>query len=100
MKIVSVAGMRTPDVGQLAEQALRQSPYYFLRQLACDFQGGVLTLRGRVPSRQLAVRAEAIVARVDGVEAVANLLEIGEPLHRTSDQVVPADSPPRRKPAA
>lgn len=79
MKIVSDTGTHGPHVGQLAEQALRQSPYYFLRQLTCEFRDGVLTLLGRVPSRQLAARAEAIVARIEGVEAVANRLEIGEP---------------------
>lgn len=93
MKIVSAAG--TPDAGQLAESALRQSPYYFLRQVACEFQCGLLTLRGRVPSRQLAARAEAIVGRVEGVEVVANLLEIGEPAIAVGDSV-----PPRRRPAA
>lgn len=100
MKIVSAAGRQLPDVGQLAEQALRQSPYYFLRQLACEFQCGVLMLRGRVPSRQLAARAEAIVARVEGVDVVANLLEIGEPASVLRRDPAGSESPPRRKPAA
>jgi osmotically-inducible protein OsmY len=39
----------------------------------------VLTLQGRVPYRQLRQLAEAIVARVDGVELVANEVEVVEP---------------------
>jgi osmotically-inducible protein OsmY len=50
-----------------------------LKSLRCRYTSGVLTLQGRVPYRQLRQLAEAIVARVDGVELVANEVEVVEP---------------------
>ncbi len=79
MKILPLPVSHEPDVGKLAERKLRESPYYFLKRLTCDYLEGVLTLRGRVPFHQLATCAEVIVSRVDGVEAVVNCLEVGEP---------------------
>jgi len=79
MKILSLPVSCEPDVGELAEQRLHESPYHFLKRLKCDIHEGVLTLRGHVPYPQLASCAEAIVSRVDGVDAIINCLEIGEP---------------------
>jgi hypothetical protein len=79
MKILPLPVSHEPDVGKLAERRLRESPYYFLKRLKCDYLDGILTLRGRVPYYQLATCAEAIVSRVDGVEVVVNCLEVGEP---------------------
>jgi osmotically-inducible protein OsmY len=79
MKILPLPVSQQPDAGQLAERLLRESPYYFLRQLKCHYLDGILTLRGRVPFHQLVTCAETIVSRVDGVEAVVNCLEVGEP---------------------
>ncbi len=67
-------------IAEIAEQRLRQSPYFFLKNLACRFDAGVLTLCGRVPYRQRKQFAESIVSRVEGVERVANLVEVVDPL--------------------
>ncbi len=67
---------------EIAEQRLRQSPYFFLKALRCRFDAGVLTLVGRVPYRQLRHVAEVIVARVDGVEQVVNQVEVIDPAGR------------------
>jgi osmotically-inducible protein OsmY len=62
-----------------AELRLRQSPYFYLKGLQCRFDAGVLTLCGRVPYRQLKHLAEAIVSRVEGVQRVANEVEVVDP---------------------
>jgi hypothetical protein len=67
------------EIGEIAERRLRASPYFFLKMLRCDFEGGVLTLRGHVPYRQLKQFAESIVSRVNGVEEVVNYVEVLDP---------------------
>ena len=69
----------TPSVQQLAERRLRESPYYFLKQVTCHFEAGVLTLRGTVPLWQLRQFAESIVARVEGVRSIENEVEVFDP---------------------
>jgi hypothetical protein len=82
MKILSVATPLAPEqVVALAERKLRESPYFFLRELRCQFHDGVLTLRGRVPYRQLLKVAETIVGRVPGVEDIVNRVEVVDPMH-------------------
>jgi osmotically-inducible protein OsmY len=78
-KIAAPSVARKPSPAELAEEKLRASPYYFLKRVDCEFAEGVLTLHGCVPIAQLARCAETIVARVEGVEAVINCIEIGEP---------------------
>ena len=68
-----------PTIAEIAEQRLRQSPYFFLKSLRCQFESGVLTLCGRVPYWQLKHLAETIVSRVEGVHHVANQVEVVDP---------------------
>jgi hypothetical protein len=67
------------EIAEIAEAALRQSSYFELRDVACDFSGGVLTLRGRVPSYHLKQLAQASVADVPGVVEVDNRVEVVTP---------------------
>ncbi|MEX2112869.1 MAG: BON domain-containing protein [Pirellulales bacterium] len=69
----------TTTPADIAQQRLRQSPYFYLKSLSCRFDSGVLTLQGRVPYLPLRHVAEAIVARVDGVQRVANEVEVIDP---------------------
>lgn len=86
MKILETSvGATATDAGEIAQRRLRESPYFFLRSLTCQFDGGVVTLRGRVPYGQLKQFAEAIVCRVEGVEQVVNRVEVFDP---TSGQVI------------
>ncbi len=71
----------TADAGQIAERRLRESPYFFLRRVRCEFHAGVLTLRGQVPFGQLKQFAEAIVSRVDGVQHIVNAVEVRDPAY-------------------
>lgn len=81
MQILSLNKPATaPSVAQLAERRLRESPYYFLKQVTCHFNAGVLTLRGTVPMWQLRQFAESIVARVEGVRSIENEVEVFDPL--------------------
>jgi hypothetical protein len=67
---------RHVDPADLAERALRNSPYLALRNVACDCRGGVLTLRGCLPTYYLKQVAQAVVARIDGVRQVVNDIEV------------------------
>jgi osmotically-inducible protein OsmY len=67
---------RQVDPADLAERALRNSPYLALRNIACEHHDGVLTLRGCLPTYYLKQVAQAVVARLDGVRQVNNDIEV------------------------
>lgn len=80
MKILDVmADVATSGIADIAQQKLRESPYYFLRNLTCHYDDGVLTLRGRVPMGPLRQLAESIVCRIEGVHEVVNRVEVADP---------------------
>jgi osmotically-inducible protein OsmY len=64
------------EIEEIAQAALRRSAYFELRNVSCDFSGGVLTLRGRVPTYYLKQLAQASVADVPGVIEVHNRVEV------------------------
>jgi osmotically-inducible protein OsmY len=59
-----------------AESRLRQSAYFELRSVACEYHEGVLTLRGRVPSYYLKQLAQALVDKVEGVLELNNQVDV------------------------
>ena len=65
-----------------AERALRRGRYPALKNLSCDYQGGVLVLRGSLPSYYLKQVAQEVVARLEGVQAVDNQIQVGTPASR------------------
>ena len=67
----------------LVEARMRQSGYYELRKVSCDFHEGVLTLRGCVTSYYLKQLAQSLVFHLDGVEELNNRLEVLPPRSRT-----------------
>ena len=67
------------EIAEIAQAALRQSPSFELRELSCDFSGGILTLRGHLPSYHLKQLAQATVAEVPGVVEVHNHVEVVTP---------------------
>lgn len=67
------------EIADLAQAALRRTSYFELRDVSCEFSGGVLTLRGRVPSYHLKQIAQASVADVPGVVEVHNRVEVVMP---------------------
>jgi hypothetical protein len=72
---------RTPPPGlpELAEGRLRGKPYLALRNLSCDCRGGVLVLRGRLPTYYLKQVAQEAVARLEGVERIDNQIQVVTP---------------------
>ncbi len=72
------------EITEIAQAALRRSAYFELREVSCDFHGGVLTLRGRLPSYHLKQLAQTAVAEVPGVIEVDNRVEVSPPRRQTS----------------
>ena len=64
------------EIGEIAQAALRRSSYFELRNVSCDYSGGILTLRGHVPTYHLKQLAQASVAEVPGVVEVHNRVEV------------------------
>ena len=64
------------EIAEMARATLRRSAYFELRDLACDFSGGTLTLTGRVPSYHLKQLAQVTVAGLPGVVEIDNHVEV------------------------
>jgi osmotically-inducible protein OsmY len=60
------------DVTQEARDRLRRSPYMPVRSLSCEFDRGVLRLRGRLSSFYQKQLAQEAVIGMSGVEEVIN----------------------------
>jgi hypothetical protein len=67
------------EIAKIAQAKLQRSSGLEFRDVSCDFSGGVLTLRGRVPSPQLKQLAQANVAEVPGVLEIDNRVEVIAP---------------------
>ncbi len=61
---------------ELAESRLQRNSYPSLRNVSCEFQEGVLVLRGWVPTYYLKQVAFSAVAGVEGVERVVDQIEV------------------------
>ena len=55
---------------------LAESPYGLQRRVDGAYDDGILTLRGRLPTFFLKQTAQAVVARVEGVRQVINLVDV------------------------
>ncbi len=60
------------DVTERARERLRQSPHLSVRSVSCEFDRGVLRLRGRLSSFYHKQLAQEAVARLSGVREVVN----------------------------
>ena len=68
----------------MAQSRWRQARYLELRRISCQFQDGVLTLRGRVPTYHLKQLAQTLVGSLEGVRSVCNELDV-DPLSRHAE---------------
>ncbi len=59
------------------ESRLSRSGYLALRDLDCEVVGGMVLLRGRVPSYYLKQLAQTVVGEVQGIGGVFNMIEVG-----------------------
>ena len=76
-----VHSLTAPDILTLVQDQLRSSSHNYLRCVNCAFDAGVLTLRGRVPSFYLKQTAQALAAKVDGVQQIVNLMDVASPVN-------------------
>jgi osmotically-inducible protein OsmY len=60
----------------VAERGLHSSRYSALQHVSCDCRGGVLVLRGCLPSYYLKQLAQEVVAHLEGVEGVENQIQV------------------------
>jgi osmotically-inducible protein OsmY len=77
--LTALGRIRRSTIEEAADDRLRRSGHLALRDIACDVRGGVVRLRGRLPTYYLKQVAQAIVAEVDGVIAVSNQIEVIAP---------------------
>jgi hypothetical protein len=61
----------------MAERALHSGPYPALKKLSCDYRGGVLVLRGCLPTYYLKQIAQEVVAhQVKGAGRLDNQIQV------------------------
>jgi hypothetical protein len=66
-----------------AERALRSGLYPALKKLSCDYRGGVLVLRGCLPTYYLKQIAQEVVAhQVQGRGRLDNQIQVVRPASR------------------
>ena len=68
-----------------ARLCLRHSAYPELWKITCDFCEGVLTLQGVVGSYFLKQLAHAAVMGVEGIDEIANYLDVKYPASNSKD---------------
>ena len=68
--------IRRMTIREVAEDHLRRSGYLALRDISCEVREGVARMQGRLPTYYLKQVAQAIVAEVEGVDAVINQIEV------------------------
>jgi len=68
---------RRNAIERAAQAELRRSSYFAIRGIDCEYDNGVLTLRGRLPSFFLKQMAQCAVSpQLRGVAIVDNQLEV------------------------
>ena len=64
------------DVVGKAKERLQMAPDYPVRLVSCEFDDGVLILRGQLPTFFQKQLAQEAVSRLDGVTQVVNQVEV------------------------
>lgn len=59
-----------------ADARLQQAPYRELHTVACSFDQGVLTLKGRVSTYYMKQLAQTVVRELDGVRSIHNRVQV------------------------
>jgi len=67
---------RQPSMAELGQARLAACPYHVLRSVLCEFQHGILTLRGELPTFFHKQLAQEAVGGMDGVRQVVNQIEV------------------------
>jgi hypothetical protein len=77
---------RPTDVADQARALLLRNPYLALKNVACEYSEGVLTLRGYLPSYYLKQIAQTIVANLEGVDRLVNAIEVVSTANRRTER--------------
>ena len=85
-----------PGTDAKALRRLRHSGYSALWDVSCEAHGASVRLEGRVRSHYLKQMAQAIVAEVEGVRRVVNLIKVAAPASDPSAGPSPSDRNSRR----
>jgi osmotically-inducible protein OsmY len=64
------------EVVALGRARLEACPYHVLRSVLCEFQHGILTLRGQLPTFFHKQMAQEAVGGLAGVRQVVNQIEV------------------------
>jgi osmotically-inducible protein OsmY len=64
------------EVGRAAKDRLRKSSSVVVRSVSCEYERGVLVLRGRVPTEYCKQLAQQTVTRFPGLTPVVNEIEV------------------------
>ncbi len=65
------------EVTEAAKDCLHKTPYHALRALSCEYDQGVLFLRGQLPTFYQKQLAQEAVLGLAGVAQVVNETEVG-----------------------
>jgi osmotically-inducible protein OsmY len=63
-------------IEEAAESRLRRSGYLALRDIGCMCRGGMVTLRGGLPTYYLKQIAQHLVAEIEGVRGLIDQIEV------------------------
>ena len=61
---------------EMVERIYQASHYRTIRQLTCRFEGGVLTISGRLSSYYLKQLAQTMIRGVEGIEYIVNDVQV------------------------
>lgn len=67
------------DVEEVARVRLQHSPYRAIRRISCEFDAGVLILKGRVATFHYKQLAQVAVSDIEGVQKIRNNIEVESP---------------------
>ena len=67
---------------ELVERCLRSNSHSALSNISCDCLGGVVLLRGSLPTYYLKQVAQEVVSHLAGVEQIDNQIEVVSPASR------------------
>jgi osmotically-inducible protein OsmY len=68
--------LRSTMVIEIARKCLQQSPYMAIRTVSCDYDQGVLYLRGQLNSYYQKQAAQEAFRDLEGVVQVVNQIEV------------------------
>jgi hypothetical protein len=67
---------RSKRIIEAAQNCLQKSPYKLLQAVLCDYDEGILFLRGKLPNFYHKQLAQEAVRRVHGVAWIKNEIEV------------------------